>query len=396
MRLFSTVVAAATLASVPMAHSQTAEFRPSEAPGFSYRVNIPPSTASSGQGPIFFQMEAPSDVQWFALGQGTGMIDSNIFIAYAASADNVTISPRTGIGHRPPQPNPSVRLQLLEGSGISNGKIIANVQCDNCLSWQGGSMNPSDNQSPWIWAMKRGAPLNSADVNEGITIHDNKGTFTVDLTQAAGGNGGSASEGTSQSNSIAVRRAAHGIIMSVVFVILFPSFALGLFVIPYSKTASRIHAPLQLLTLCATIAGFGIGVSLARDMRKTDMYHPIIGYVVIAWLVLCQPALGYLHHRNYVRTHERSMFGIVHRWGGRTILTLAIINGGLGFMFAGIGTEGVPKAGVIVYGAIAGFMGVVYMIVATWGTLRRAKGSPRADNEPFFGRNEMKTGRNGR
>ncbi|PGH05642.1 hypothetical protein GX51_02801 [Blastomyces parvus] len=375
-----------------MASSQTARFSPSDANGISYSVNIPPSTASKGQGPIQFHMEAPSDgVEWFALGQGTGMAGANIFVAYASTdGKNITISPRLGRGHMLPDYNPSVRLRLLDGSGISNGKMTANVLCENCMSWDGGSMQPNDPKSPWIWAMKSGAPLNSADVNEAVSFHDNQGTFTFDLTAAAGeddGQGGGSATGVSQ-RTINVKRVTHGIIMSVVFVVLFPTFALGLFLIPYSKTATRIHAPLQLLTLCAAVAGFGVGVSLARDLKKATMYHPIIGYVVIGWLVLFQPLLGYLHHVNYVRTHGPSAMGQVHRWLGRCMLALGIVNGGLGFRFSGIGKETVPLSGVIVYAVIAGVIGVAYVGISTWGTLKKNKKRRLRSDGSFFDGND--------
>ncbi|EQL35470.1 hypothetical protein BDFG_02953 [Blastomyces dermatitidis ATCC 26199] len=391
MRLSFTAVAAATLATVPMAYSQTTKFSPSDAKGIFYSVNIPPSTASNGHGPIYFQMEAPSDsTEWFALGQGTGMAGANIFVAYASSdGRNVTISPRRGIGHMLPDHNPAVRLRLLDGSGISNGKMTANVLCENCLSWDGGSMDPNDPQSPWIWAMKSGSPLNSADVTESIIFHDNQGTFTLDLSATGGGrgSGGGSATGVSQ-RTIKVKRVTHGIIMSVIFVVLFPTFALGLFLIPYSKTATRIHAPLQILTLCAAVAGFGVGVSLARDLGKAAMYHPIIGYVVIGWLVLCQPLLGYLHHLNYVKTHGPSAVGRVHRWVGRCMLALGIINGGLGFKFSGIGKETVPVAGVIVYAIIAGVIGVAYAGISTWGTLEKKKKQRLRSDESFFDGND--------
>ncbi|KAK2792878.1 hypothetical protein FQN52_002556 [Onygenales sp. PD_12] len=373
------------MAHVPSVLSQTAQFAPGdEAPGITYRVNIPPPTAASKSGPIYFQMEAPSSLSWFALGQGTGMVGANMFVVYAASATNITVSARSGAGHVEPEHNPNARISLLEGSGIKDGKMIANVQCDNCLQWKGGELNPTDAKSPWIWAMSNGSPLNSADTSASINYHDARGAFTFDLSQAAGGSGnppstGSGSSGPSAS-TLNTKRSVHGIIMSIAFVILFPTFALSLYAIPYSKTASRIHAPLQLATLAFTIAGFGIGISLAKDFGKIAQYHPIIGMVAVGYLIAFQPALGLMHHLNYVKTHEGSVMGVVHRWGGRVMLVLGIVNGGLGFMFAGIGTEGVPVAGVAVYSAIAGFMGVVYVGLVAWKRGRKQADRGREDS----------------
>ena len=95
-----------------------------------FKLNIPESTASSGNGDIFFQISAPSDYEWAALGQGTGMPGSQIFVIYTSGDGNVTLSPRLGTGTVEPQFNSDAQVTLLEGSGVSNGKMIANVRCE--------------------------------------------------------------------------------------------------------------------------------------------------------------------------------------------------------------------------------------------------------------------------
>lgn len=58
------------------------------------------------------------------------MTNSNIFIIYAdASGTNVTLSPRLGAGEREPDFNKDAQVSLLEGSGIADGKMTANVRC---------------------------------------------------------------------------------------------------------------------------------------------------------------------------------------------------------------------------------------------------------------------------
>jgi hypothetical protein len=94
-----------------------------------YKLNIPESTASSGSGDIFFQLSAPSSYEWVALGQGTSMSGSQIFVVYTSGDGNVTISPRLGVGEREPNFNSNAQVTLLEGSGVSNGKMVANVKC---------------------------------------------------------------------------------------------------------------------------------------------------------------------------------------------------------------------------------------------------------------------------
>lgn len=58
------------------------------------------------------------------------MRNSNIFIIYPdASGSNVTLSARLGLGEFEPQYNSKAQVSLLEGSGISNGKMTANIRC---------------------------------------------------------------------------------------------------------------------------------------------------------------------------------------------------------------------------------------------------------------------------
>ncbi len=58
------------------------------------------------------------------------MAGANIFVVYsAADPNNVTLSPRSGLGHFQSLYNPQAQVSLLPGSGISNGKLVANVRC---------------------------------------------------------------------------------------------------------------------------------------------------------------------------------------------------------------------------------------------------------------------------
>lgn len=99
-----------------------------------YAVNIPASTASSGSGDIYFQINGPSSMSWISLGQGTAMAGANIFIVYAdAAGTNVTLSPRLGTGEVQPKSDTTAEVTLLGGSGITDGVMIANVRCKYIL-----------------------------------------------------------------------------------------------------------------------------------------------------------------------------------------------------------------------------------------------------------------------
>jgi hypothetical protein len=103
-------------------------------PGPSYSIGIPSSStiSASTEGGIYFQLSAPTSYQWVGLGIGSQMAGASIFVMYADGTGNVTISARDGgQGHAEPQHDSTVQsgITLLAGSGIVDGKMIANVHC---------------------------------------------------------------------------------------------------------------------------------------------------------------------------------------------------------------------------------------------------------------------------
>merc|ERR1711939_640385 len=110
--------------------------------------------------------------KWIGFGQGSQMSGANMFVVYAADSTNVTVSPRLGTGHTQPQVNGDAQISVLEGTGIaSDGSLVANVRCDSCLNWSGGSMDPTDSSSSWIYAYKSGDALDSTSTDESISQH---------------------------------------------------------------------------------------------------------------------------------------------------------------------------------------------------------------------------------
>ena len=95
-----------------------------------FGLGIPDITASAGDGDIYFRLTAPSSASWVSLGQGDQMDDANMFVVYTSSdGNNVTVSSRIGHGHRTPKLNSDAQLTLLDGSGLSDGIMTANVRC---------------------------------------------------------------------------------------------------------------------------------------------------------------------------------------------------------------------------------------------------------------------------
>ncbi|KAJ5822407.1 Alpha/beta hydrolase fold-3 [Penicillium robsamsonii] len=350
--------------------AQVQSFHPQGHDEITYSFNVPDNTARSGSGPIYFQMNSTRQVQWFAMGQGRQMAGANMFVVYT-SGNNVTVSPRSGVGEIQPLYNKDAHITILNGSGVRDGVITANVQCDTCLKWNGGTENVNSSSSPWIWAIKYGESLNSVNVSEDITHHDYHGVMLIDLQRATGGSlvnpfaqmdrvSISPSEEDPEyaafRNTIRRKKTAHAMLMVFAFVVMFPFFALGLHVFP-SKWTVNIHGTFQLLTLAVAIAGLGVGVSMARQIELIDSYHTILGMIIVGTLALFQPAMGMLQHIFFRKTGRKGHFAYMHRWFGRLMMILGIINVGLGFKLA----HG-PRGAVIATCVIAGIIAIVYIV----------------------------------
>lgn len=240
--------------------------------------------------------------------------------------------------------------------------MTANVRCSSCLQWSGGSLDTSSTSSTWVWAEKMGPAIASSDPEYSITRHDSRGVYAVNMAQArvatvnetnpfAGTNAASTAQPTDNGGTTTTTSSsdkaliAHTVLMCAAFVVLFPSFAISIHVIPSAKVVPLIHAPLQLFTLALVLAGLGLGVYLGVNTNNMDKYHPIIGLVVVGMLLLFQPVMGLLQHIHFRRTGGKSVFAYMHRWLGRALMALGIVNGGLGFLLAKSQGSSAPKGG---------------------------------------------------
>jgi hypothetical protein len=133
-----------------------------------------------------------------------------------------------------------------------------------------------------------------------------------------------------------------------------------------------IHASTQALGLLLSIVGAGMGIYIATTTQQVsllslpqliisdhhwqlDSAHAVIGLLMFAtvWFVA---AGGFLQHLAFRKHQRRTIIGHVHMWAGRSIITLAFINGGLGLQLAG---EHGGK--VVAYGIIAALIWLAWM-----------------------------------
>jgi hypothetical protein len=172
---------------------------------------------------------------------------------------------------------------------------------------------------------------------------------------------------------------AHGVLAALAFVLFFPvgsiMIRLGTF-----RGVWLVHGIFQLFAYIVYIVAFGLGIWMVNNIPHNllDSYHPIIGIVVLV-LLFFQPILGFIHHLQYKKHSRRTIWSYGHLWLGRIVITLGMINGGLGILLASDAPAFLsfkPTQGqVIAYGVVAGVMWLIWVAAAVIGERRKARTS---------------------
>ncbi|PFH61151.1 hypothetical protein XA68_18101 [Ophiocordyceps unilateralis] len=362
---------AAVVLGATVVSGATAPFCPES--GVCFRWAVPSNDSStSGTNDVIFQLQAPTSYRWVALGIGSQMRDADMFVVYASGSDNVTLSTRRGTGHRPPQYMERSDVELVEGSGINNGLMTANVRCSGCNSLD--LAGPTE----WIAAWQGGDPINSQSPSAPIAMHDGFNSFSINMATAGGvtnrapffgPDGSSGNAGGDAVGPVSRRRGprlglAHGVLMSVLFIFGFP---VGSMLMPLFGNW-LLHAVWQVITFLGMWAGFGIGYHIAQ--RSGILFagpHTTLGTCVCALMCL-QPILGYLHHMYFLKYQTRGPVSYAHIWYGRCLMILGLVNGGLGIKLTGSN-----RTFVIVYSVLAIFFFLLYMGVSVFTSVKKMR-----------------------
>ncbi|KAL6402745.1 hypothetical protein AUP68_14081 [Ilyonectria robusta] len=224
------------------------------------------------------------------------MSGSDMFVIYQDGSGNVTLSTRAGKGHYMPQYTQRSDIELLTGSGVVDGKMIANIRCSECDNLDLGGSNS------WIAAWKQGSSLDSSSLSASIQEHHGTDSFKVNFAKAtitsdsnpflnsSSNNSSSSGDGDSDSDDSGSNgymgsavtegssggddgiSSAHGIIMSVVFLIGYP---IGAVLMPLLGKW-LVHAGWQVLAFLGMWAGFGIGYVAADktgDVSSSSIHN---------------------------------------------------------------------------------------------------------------------------
>lgn len=174
---------------------------------------------------------------------------------------------------------------------------------------------------------------------------------------------------------------AHAVLASVAWAFFFPLGAIMLRLNIKSPIMLKLHIFFQLSAYLIFVAAAGMGIWLA--IFGSSYYdpwsdpHPIIGLVLLAFATL-QPISGWIHHRIFHKrtvilatTNRgprpgRTVWGRAHLWLGRCLITLGIVNGGLGLRLTGrspVQSRSVTRNAAIGYGVAAGLMWCIYIFL---------------------------------
>lgn len=350
-----------------------------------YKLNIPLATAQNGNGGnVYLSLSAPTTYSWVGLGMGSSMTNSNMFIMYTDGNGNVTLSPRFSRGHSMPQHVDTLDVQLLSGSGVANGVMTANFRCGNCSA--SGDFGAQSGR--WIHARRSGAALDTTDAQARFSQHDSEGGFTWQYADAVGGASAnpftasdvvasSAAPASSSGGGRSTRRnilLVHGIFASLAFLVFFPIGAIIMRLGKFNNVVA-VHVATQVFAWLLFITAFGLGLYYGITGNYMSETHPIIGLVLIA-LLLVQPLAGWLHHRQFLRSGQRSAVSHGHIWTGRIAIVLGMINGGLGLQLGGVETRY-----VIAYSVVAGVIGLAYLVAIVFGVVARSRRTSVADSQ---------------
>ena len=136
-----------------------------------------------------------------------------------------------------------------------------------------------------------------------------------------------------------------------------------------------VHGVFQIFAYLVYTAAFGIGIYIVSTVpiNLLNHYHPIIGIVVFV-LLFFQPILGSVHHFQFKKYRRRTIWSHGHLWLGRIVITLGMINGGLGLLFATeTGFFAPSKGQTVAYGVVAALMWVAWIAASVIGERRKTR-----------------------
>ncbi|KAL7799021.1 hypothetical protein V8C37DRAFT_366290 [Trichoderma ceciliae] len=305
----------------------------------------------NGNTDVYFSLRVSTDRSWGAIGLGSDDMPGALYLILYRSKnnqDNVTFSPRLAYGNYEPKYYPDLKFEAISGTGVKGGYMTFNAVCsEHCRSWPAGGTSKgyidvsSPNQQA-IYALGPKESFSDDELDANLKMHSEHGTFTIDMKRTQGRadlpvlTKDSVSEGTTlnsrSTGDFDWKAATHAAFMVFSFMLLFP---LGAVLIRMEKWA-KFHKFNQTFALALVLAGLVFGILTSFNYQRSRGFHSlhqVLGFMIVL-LLLIQLAVGILHHLKWRKTKQPTLFGKIHLWNGRIVLTVGAVNGYIGFGFA--------------------------------------------------------------
>ncbi|CZS88191.1 hypothetical protein WAI453_000611 [Rhynchosporium graminicola] len=320
-----------------------------------------------------------SDLGWTAIGTGSEMLGSLMFVVYGDPLGNgdPIVSIRGTTGHVQPQliqkelsggldirvlrsqwiPTSSHHQSFTPDQPIYEGRV--SIVCYSCGLWSGSKLDVLSSAQPWIWAWNEHQKFSTFSYDAHLLMHKHHagaggwGNFYLDMPRATAENPGlpslppirsgiamvGASESATGTSKIGVALGfftrpelhLHGILGAIGFLAIFP---VGVVAIRSGSLRSfKYHWIIQivasLLTVAAGLAGLGL-------RNRVSTYHQIQGIVIVAIIPL-QSLAGWLHHVKFPKL-GRTWISHAHIWLGRILMAAGAVNVVTGLRLKGYST----------------------------------------------------------
>ncbi|KAK5226945.1 hypothetical protein LTR99_005074 [Exophiala xenobiotica] len=167
---------------------------------------------------------------------------------------------------------------------------------------------------------------------------------------------------------------AHAVLASLSWVIFFPLGAVLMRTMSSPNTI-WVHAAIRGFTTIVFTAAVGMGIWMARvtHTHSLNTYHPIIGLVIFSAIWL-QILMALVHHFVLFKKHQRrTTLAVAHMWLGRVLITVGMVNGGLGLKLS----WNAGRGDCIAYGVVSGVIWLAYVCLISYFEIRAAREGPQ-------------------
>ncbi|ORY40170.1 hypothetical protein BCR33DRAFT_719558 [Rhizoclosmatium globosum] len=289
--------------------------------------------------PVTFTVSSTTYKGWIAMGTGTGMSGSNMFVAWMNGTDSVVVSQRTTV------------VMILRpfggsgGSGIGVGSGMSNGSVGMCFRVEFSVQVPlaygyvsTTGVSRFILAASDVPPVDPANGASSFGKHSWETVVALDLSKDSSGSGDAVDEGSGD------KRYAGGVDLCF-----FMGYAcswrgvfgsLFIFIARYLKNVlghkwylAHVWIMVVGVGVCTAVGIYAVEATIPDGVIRFvgSTRHGVLGTVIALALYPAQLVLGYVCNRLFSPKRVRvPVWDQVHWWIGRLLVLLAVVNMHLG------------------------------------------------------------------